>query len=192
MFRRSRVPQSFVLGLAVLVALASAGCSNMPTAPMSPAISDAGSAASAGSATSEPAQVLGLLGGSSTTTSKSTTIGVLGGIVSVGDFTLVVPPLALTRTATITVTQADLTKPVVQLSISPSTANRFLVPVILTANARKMDRTLLSVACISYYNPSTGKWEDLASTVSLLNLTVSTPLSHFSTYRVTSGGKAGW
>ena len=55
-----------------------------------------------------------------------------------------------------------------------------------------MDRTLLSAACISYYNPSTGKWENLASTVSLLNLTVSTPLWHFSTYRVSSDGKAGW
>jgi hypothetical protein len=30
------------------------------------------------------------------------------------------------------------------------------------------------------------------SAVSLLNLTVSAPLWHFSTYRVQSGGKAGW
>jgi hypothetical protein len=56
-----------------------------------------------------------------------------------------------------------------------------------------MDRSLLSVACISYYNPSTGKWEPVSgSVVSVATLTVSAPLSHFSTYRVESGGKAGW
>ena len=78
------------------------------------------------------------------------------------------------------------------LSIAPASANRFLLPVILTGNLKKMDPSLLSITCISYYNPSTGKWEDRASTVSVLNLTVSTPLFHFSTYRVSSDGKAGW
>jgi hypothetical protein len=187
MVRRVRVPQSLALGLAVL--LAAAGCSNMPTQPLTQPES------SASGTGEEPAQVLGgLLGGGSgsTTTTKTKTIGVLGGTVSVGDFTLVVPPLALTRTASITVSQPDLARPVVNLSISPSSANGFLVPVILTANAKRMSPSLLSVACISYYNPSTGKWEDLASTVNLLGLTVSTPLSHFSTYMVSSGGKAGW
>ncbi len=183
MLRRVRVPQCFVLGLAVL--LASAGCSNMPTAPLAPPVSSA-------SGTGEPAQILGLLEGSSSTTTKTVTIGLLGGVVSAGDFTIVIPPAALTRTATVTVSQPDPTRPVVNLSISPATANGFLLPVVLTANARKMDRSLLSVACISYYNPSTGTWEDLTSTVNLLGLTVSTPLWHFSTYRVTSGGKAGW
>jgi hypothetical protein len=187
MFRRVRVPQSLVLGLAVL--LAAAGCSNMPTQPLAQPESSVSSASGTGE---EPAQILGGLldGGSSTT--KTKTIGVLGGTISVGDFTIVVPPLALTRTASITVSQPDLTRPVVNLSISPASANRFLLPVVLTANAKRMSPSLLSVACISYYNPSTGKWEDLASTVNILGLTVSTPLWHFSTYRVSSGGKAGW
>jgi hypothetical protein len=189
MVRRVRVPQSLALGLAVL--LAAAGCSNMPTQPLTQPESSASSASGTGE---EPAQILGLLDGgtSSTTTTKTKTIGVLGGTVSVGDFTLVVPPLALTRTASITVSQPDLTRPVVNLSISPSSANKFLLPVLLTADAKRMSPSLLSVACISYYNPSTGKWEDLASTVNLLGLTVSTPLWHFSTYRVSSEGKAGW
>ena len=87
---------------------------------------------------------------------------------------------------------ADINHPVVRLSISPASANHFLLPVLMTANAQRMDKALLSVACISYYNPTTGKWEDLESTVSILGLTVSTPLWHFSTYRVSSEGKAGW
>ena len=182
MLRRIRVPKNLVLGLALLLAFG--GCSNLPTQPTMPSESVVNGAGS------EPAQVLGLFEGSTSQTTK--TVGLLGGVVSAGDFTIVIPPAALTRPASITVSQPDPTKPVVNLSISPASANRFLLPVILTANAKRMDRTLLSTACISYYNPTTQKWEDLASTVSVLNLTVSTPLWHFSTYRVTSGGKAGW
>jgi len=185
MLRRVRVPQSFVLGLTLLLAFA--GCSNMPTQPLQQTESVVSQTNDA------PAEVLRLLGGgTSSVTTKTKVIGLLGGVVSVGDFTVVIPPAALTSTATITVSQPDLARPVVNLSISPASANRFLLPVILTANASRMDRSLLSVACISYYNPATQKWEDLGSTVSLLNLTVSTPLWHFSTYRVSSGGKAGW
>ena len=184
MLRRVRVSQGFVLGLTLLLAVA--GCSNMPTAPV-PA---QGSIASGGGA---PAQVLGLLGGGgSSTNSKTKTIGLLGGTVSAGDFTVVFLPGALLTPATVTVTQPDLAHSTVQLSISPASANHFLLPVLLTANARKMDPSLLSIARISYYNPSTGKWEDLASTVNILGLTVSTPLFHFSTYRVSVDGKAGW
>jgi len=185
MVRRVRVPQSLVLGLAVLLAVA--GCSRMPTAPLNQP--DASASGTGGT----PAQVLGLLeGGSSSANSKTVVIGILGGVVSVGDFTVLFPPAALTQRATVTVTQPDLNHPVVSLSISPASANHFLLPVLMTANAQRMDKALLSVACISYYNPTTGKWEDLGSTVSILDLTVSTPLWHFSTYRVSSEGKAGW
>jgi hypothetical protein len=89
--------------------------------------------------------------------------------------------------------QPDLAHPVVNLSISPATANKFLLPVLLTAKAKRLDPALLSIACISYYNPATGQWERVAGTsVSVLNLTVTAPLWHFSTYRVSTGGKAGW
>ena len=183
MLRRVRVLQSFVLGLTVLLALA--GCSNMPTQPTLPQSETAVSVTE-----DAPAEVLGLAG---STTTKTAYIGILGGAVSVGEFTVVFPPAALTRTATVTMSQPDLTRPVVNLSISPASANRFLLPVVLTAKAKRMDPKLLSIACISYYNPTTQKWEDVpGSSVSLLNLTVSAPLWHFSTYRVSAGGKAGW
>ena len=184
MLRHVRVSRGFVLGLSLLLAVA--GCSNMPTAP----VPTQASGASGGGA---PAQVLGLLGGgTSTTNSKTAVIGLLGGVVSAGDFTVVFPPAAVLRPVTVTVTQPDLAHSVVNLSISPASANHFLLPVLLTANATRMDHSLISIARISYYNPSTGKWEDLASTVNILGLTVSTPLFHFSTYRVSADGKAGW
>ena len=184
MRRHVRVSRSIVLGLTLLLCVA--GCSNMPTAP----VAQSGSAASGNVPSTE---VLGLLdGATSSPNMKTALVGILGGVVSAGDFTVVFPPGALTRTAAVTVTQPDLGHSVVNLSISPSSANRFLVPVVVTANARNMNNALVSVACISYYNPSTGKWEDLPSTASVLGLTVSAPLWHFSTYRVSSGGKAGW
>jgi len=189
MSRRLGPPQFLALCMAVLLAVA--GCSNMPTAPQS--IQTGSSADGTGGAPSQ-ALSLNLLGGSSSsTTTKSAQIGILGGTVSVGDFTVVFPPAALTTTATVTVSQPDLAHPVVKLSIAPASANHFLLPVLLTADAKRMDPALLSVACISYYNPATGQWERVSgSTVSLLNLTVSAPLWHFSTYRVSSDGKAGW
>ena len=186
--RRTGSPQ--ILTLFMVLSLAFAGCSNMPTAPQAPSGSTAG--ATGGSSS----QVLGLslLGGSSSsTTSKSVVVGLLGGVVSVGEFTVVIPPLALRQTATITVSQPDLAHPVVNLSIAPASANGFLLPVLLVANAKRLDPALLSVATISYYNPTTAQWETVpGASVSLLNLTVSAPLMHFSTYRVTVGGKAGW
>ena len=181
---RLRVPRYLVLALSLLLALG--GCSNLPTQPTS---QDLGTAASGG--TGSQAQVLGLLSGSTTST-KTATVGLLGGVVSAGDFTVVIPAGALTQTATVTVSQPDLAHPVVNLSIAPASANHFLVPVVLTGNLKKLSPSLLSVACLSYYNPTTGQWENLPSTVSVLNLTVSTPLSHFSTYRVSADGKAGW
>jgi hypothetical protein len=91
------------------------------------------------------------------------------------------------------VSQPDLAHPVVNLSISPASANRFLLPVLLVANAKRLSPSLLSLACMSYYNPATAQWERVSGTsVSLLNLTVTAPLWHFSTYRVTVEGKAGW
>lgn len=185
--RRIGSTQTLTLFMVLLVALA--GCSNMPTAPQAP------SGSSAGATSGSSSQVLGLnlLGGSSSTTSKSVVVGLLGGVVSVGDFTVVIPPLALRQTATITVSQPDLAHPVVNLGIAPASANGFLLPVLLVANAKRLDPALLSVATISYYNPTTAQWERVpGGSISLLNLTVSAPLSHFSTYRVTVGGKAGW
>ncbi|HZI89656.1 MAG TPA: hypothetical protein VFD83_04305 [Candidatus Polarisedimenticolia bacterium] len=182
---RLNVPTMIALVLAL--ALAAAGCSNMPTQPL-----ESSTAQTASNTNEESAQTLSLLGGSSTTTTRTATIGILGGTVSAGDFTVLFPPGALTQQATVTVSQPDLAHPVVNLSISPPSANKFLVPVLLTANASRLDRNLISTACISYYNPATGKWENLASTVNVLSLRISTPLWHFSTYRVTSGGKAGW
>jgi len=184
-------PIAFALALAGLLAFA--GCSNLPTKPAGLGAPDPSAAVTAGGSSSE---ILGLTPTTTSTVSATTTrtvIGLLGGVVNAGDFTVVIPPGAIAGTAAVTVSQPDRLHPVVQLSIAPLSANRFNLPVLLVANARTMDRSLLSVAYLSYFNPATGQWERVSgSAVSVLNLTVTAPLWHFSTYRVESGGKAGW
>lgn len=189
-----------VLAFTAIAVMIVAGCSSLPTQP---------TGAASGSRAANPA-LLGLSPGDNTSTSPSTapagptagvvsatsskTInGLLGGTIAAGDFTVIVPPGAFLGTATITVNQPDVTKLQVNLGISPASMNHFLLPVLLVANASSMNPQLLSVAFISWYNPATGQWVPVAgSNVSLLNLTVSAPLFHFSTYRVDTQSKAGW
>jgi len=190
MARPFRFSRHLAFALAGMLALA--GCSNLPTKPSGLDSSDLGTTVTSGSS----AGILGLDPQTSVTSTATTTrtiVGLLGGTVTAGDFTVVIPPGAILGTAAVTVTQPDRSHSVVQLGIAPASSNKFLLPVLLVANARVMDRSLLAVAYISYFNPATGQWERMpASSVSLLNLTVTTPLWHFSTYRVESGGKAGW
>jgi hypothetical protein len=189
MARLHRVSRHLALALAGVLCLA--GCSNLPTKPQG--LATESMATVAGGSSSEALSLDLQSTTTSTLTTTRTIVGLLGGTVSAGNFTVVIPPTAITGTALVTVTQPDRTRPVVQLSITPASANKFSLPVLLVANAKTMDPSLLSVAYISYYNPSTGQWERVAnSSVSLLDLTVTAPLWHFSTYRVESGGKAGW
>lgn len=117
----------------------------------------------------------------------------LGGTVRAGNFTVVVPPLALPDDAIVTVRQPDLSKPVVELSITPEDRNNFRLPVLLVADVSPMDSPLVSVSYLSWWNPVASKWEPVSgSTVNVAGLSVTAPLMHFSTYRVESNGKAGW
>ena len=117
----------------------------------------------------------------------------LGGTVTAGDFTVIIPPDALSRLAIITITQPDVTQPVVELRVGPESANGFKTPVTLVARASRLDPSLLPETYISWYNPVTKQWEPVAGgSVKVADLTVQAPLTHFSTYRVERDGKAGW
>lgn len=183
MSRESRT--SVFAALATLALLGAAGCSSLPTAPRV----DDTSAQAGGSA--EPA----LLSPTTAQSASSTKLiyGAFGGRVSAGGFTVVIPPMAISGTATVRVTQRDVTKPYVSLEILPQSANKFRVPVLLIANAAPLSEARLSAAYISRFNPATGKWERMGtSSFSLLDHTVSATLSHFSEYAVQVDGKAGW
>ena len=115
----------------------------------------------------------------------------LGGTVAAGQFKVVVPPGALRQRALVTVRQPRLDERLVQLEVSPASANGFLVPVLLVANCPDMDTKLLSLETIWWWNPDAQRWEAvLGVQINLLGRTLTAPLWHFSTYKV--GGKAGW
>ena len=178
---------SLVLAAGLFVA----GCSSLPstsnvTAPgvPDPEVVDTTAAPAPAPAPSKPA----------VSVSRSMYLrAALGGVVHAGNFTVIVPPLALPDDAIVTVRQPDLTKPVVELSVTPEDRNNFRLPVILVADVSPMDSPLVSVSYLSWWNPVASKWEPVdGSLVNVAGLKVQAPLMHFSTYRVESNGKAGW
>jgi len=188
MSRDSR--RNIPIALALMTLIAGVGCSSLPTEPQ-PGVGSqpaaAGGNPSAGTAVAGPMPIE-----IQPTTDTKTIYGTLGGLVSAGNFTVVIPPLAISGTATVTITQPDASKPYVNLEISPSSANGFQVPVTLIVDASPMKTKKLRAAYVSWFNPSTGKWQPMPSKVNLESRTVTCPLQHFSSYAVESGGKAGW
>jgi hypothetical protein len=126
-------------------------------------------------------------------TEGSVTIdGLLGGTLHVGRFTLVVPPAALRQRATITMRIPDPSTMRVELSISPASANNFLVPVTLMSNVAGTDVPLVSKLQTVWYDELKGVWRPVpGSAVNVAGLQVYAPLFHFSTYGI-NDGKAGW
>jgi hypothetical protein len=183
---RSRMWSIGRFAVAASLTLMLGSCSNLPNSPTSSSVEHSPAVSAS------PLMMIDVDASQSVSSSR-VIHGVLGGVVSAGDFTVVIPPLAITGTATVTVKQPDASKPVVELSITPPTANKFRLPVLLVAKASRMSLVDVSRAYISYFNPATQQWERVSgSSVSVADLMVSAPLSHFSQYRVEVGGKAGW
>jgi hypothetical protein len=117
--------------------------------------------------------------------------GLLGGTLQVGRFTLVVPPLAFSGSATISINVPDPSQMKVELNIWPASANHFRLPVVLSSNVAGVDVSLISKLETVWWDEEDGKWCPVnGSAVNVAGLTVYAPLYHFSTYGVQ--GKAGW
>src|SRR5262249_1265612 len=114
--------------------------------------------------------------------SSRTLSPLLGGTVSAGQFKVIVPPGALRKTAPITVCQPRLDVRQVELTISPPSANGFLLPVLLVADCKDMSLEVLKLQTMWWWNPQTQHWEAVLNVqVDLLGRTVTAPLWHFST-----------
>ena len=173
--------------LALLALMTGAGCSSLPTGPSPEVASESGAGPAVPAAAIRTPLPVDLV------TASKVIYGPIGGRVTAGNFTVIVPPLAVKGVATVKVTQPDVTKPFVELEISPSSANKFLVPVTLVVTAGPIRNERLALAYIAWFNPSTRTWERVPSSeVNLTNRTVTAPLSHFSEYAVQVDGKAGW
>jgi hypothetical protein len=121
-------------------------------------------------------------------------IGSLGGTLTNGRWKVVVPPNAISGTATVSVGVTSTTSSACQLDIYPLSSNHFAVPVTLTVDCHAVPSDQLAGYTIFWYDPVANKWVPVeGAQVNLVDKTVSAPLAHFSRYAVgPADGKAGW
>lgn len=181
----------FQAALALMALIAGVGCSSLPTGPkpdVAPDGASTGGAETAGTAGANPTPIL-----FESATSSKPIYGVLGGRVSAGNFTVILPPSAVSSVVTVTVTQPDVSKPVVSLHITPASANKFKTPVTLVVDASRMSTDRLARATLTWHDPETGNWVPMSGcAVDLERRTIQAPLQHFSEYAIAVDGKAGW
>lgn len=191
----------------IVAALAVWGCSSLPTAPSvdssapgaAPSLvvqdntpdlgGSGGISSSSGSSLTTDISALssGKLALQSSTTQLASKLidGAVGGEVSLGNWRVVIPAGAYVGVGTISVGIPDPTIRRCDLSISPASLNKFLVPVQLWC---KFDSSLQAqTSYIYWWNPFKCVWTVVPSTAVLSSRVA--PLSHFSTYQ---GGRAGW
>jgi len=114
--------------------------------------------------------------------------GLLGATIQCGRFTVLIPPGAIAGSATVTVSVPDRSKLLCDLSISPASANHFLVPVTLIANGAGGTLTAPALLRLYWFDPSDRTWKPVGAAASSGLVMIGT-LKHFSTY---AGGRAGW
>ncbi len=114
--------------------------------------------------------------------------GSKGGTVRAGRFRVALPPGAFSGFATVTVSVADTTVMICDLSISPQSANKFAYPALLITD---YSGTTVDVSTVTtyWYDPTQLLWVSLSGRSNVSGTTVVTSLDHFSTY---ASGKAGW
>ena len=115
--------------------------------------------------------------------------GSRGGMVRVGRFTVKLPAGAFSGTATVTLSMPDSNVMICDLSITPSSANKFRYPAQLTADFSSSGITDVSTLTTYWYDPARITWVNLSAKSRISGSTVTTALEHFSKY---GSGKAGW
>jgi hypothetical protein len=109
--------------------------------------------------------------------------GQRGGIVVAGRFAVVIPPGAFAGMATVRIDVPDPMQPMVQLSIEPASKNNFSKPVTLVASLPNVAANVLMESGVSELTG--GLWLPVAGVQpDPQQMTLRTPLQHFSTYRV--------
>jgi len=197
------------LAILIGVGLALGGCSQSPLAPES--TTSAGGAGGGGTKTSAPPLVSISADGSmdyvaapvdtlsdtlrvdvrlAKTVGQSAAIdGARGGELRAGRFSLVVPAGAFQGLAVISMTMPDSTVMVCDLAITPSSLNKFSVPVQLTADLSSTNMKDASGCTNYWFDPTNVRWVSLSTKSRCSGSLVTSGLDHFSTY---GSGKAGW
>ena len=118
--------------------------------------------------------------------------GALGGVVSAGRFTVIVPPGAFLGTGHVTISVPDPNRLECEMSIDPAERNGFSIPVTLSVNAVGAVTANPFSLCLGWWDPVQRKWVPVSgSAEDNLTLRLSAPLYHFSKYGCFDS-KAGW
>ncbi len=114
--------------------------------------------------------------------------GSKGGTVRAGRFRVTLPPGAFSGFATVTVSVADTTVMICDLSTSPQSANKFTNPALLITD---YSGTSVDVSTLTtyWYDPTRLLWVSLSARSRTSGTAIVTSLDHFSRYAT---GKAGW
>jgi hypothetical protein len=210
---RVRSLAALVAAVAVSVTLAACGATDS-TAPTTPAVAAPDHVAAAPTDSANQSLLGGLLGGLLGSTQEITPllrttnisspitvskrIGILGGVIAIpqAGLTIVVPPLAVPVTKTISVTALAGNK--VAYEFAPH-GLKFTLPLVMTQNLRNtearsgglLDALSLKVGYFPDANRVTSVTELLNVQVDLLNQTAITTLWHFSGYIYASGRRGG-
>ena len=115
--------------------------------------------------------------------------GSRGGVVRAGRYSVAIPPGAFSGSATVTLSMPDSNVMLCDLSITPSSANRFKYPAQLTADFSSSGITDASTLTTYWYDPARLTWVNLSTKSRVSGFAVTTALDHFSTY---VAAKAGW
>jgi hypothetical protein len=157
-----------------------AGCSTMPLAP------EQGAAPNQTLSSDNTGSNASLLPSATVLVSK-TINGLLGGVITAGDWTVKIPAGSFSGIGIVTVRVPDPNVRKCELGIFPSLLNSFRVPV--TLSCRLPDADAARDYVMMWWDPSTRTWKTIPSTTSTATLTCDAALPHFSTYGC---GKAGW
>lgn len=180
------------------LALALSGCGEVPSTAPAPTPSDgmassspeilrlSGTTAYFGPAPNMEVQAAGSVNASATTASLKVN-GSVGGRLSCGRFTVVVPPNSFSGTGTVSMSLRDTTVAVVDLNITPATLNNFKSPVALSYDPSGLGLT--DPVTIYFYDSNRRVWIDLLARVDSKTGLPTVQLKHFSPY---GAGKAGW
>jgi len=127
-------------------------------------------------------------------TDTESIVGLVGGSAAAGHFKVSVPPTAFLGVADVTVRVPYPNAFQVDLAISPDDKNQFQTPVVLSMDlSQTLPDYLVAQCVVQWWNPDMQTWQPVnGSTVDMTTLSVSAPLHHFSTYRVTVQGRASW
>ena len=119
--------------------------------------------------------------------------GDVGGTLTVGRFTLVIPPGAYEGSAKICIEVPDTSVLISDLHVLPEAKNDFKVPVTLKVKCDDLVRNdQWDDLYILWHDTENGAWKPpAATTYNLSKGAVETRLDHFSEYGVVSG-RSGW